>query len=400
MKSMTRLFAAIVLLCGVAGQASADDPQSGKPRTWSVNCHTGQSITHTLPHAAPGDTIMVSGTCRERVLITQPVILNGRGSAVLDGAGLPPGPATLPELDGVIIIEGATGVSIAGLTVRNGRSNGIVATRGAAVMLTDVTTESNTLMGISVSDNSIVEAIDSATRSNGVSGFDVFTSSSLILRGTFAASDNSSSGGEINGQSIVELRGAQVTIANNAAFGIIAGSQSQLAVFGFDVAMGSTLNVSGSGVAGIGLAGHSSATLFSDTVITVENNGVGILVAAGSSLDSPPFSASRILLHSNGVGMNVFAGSKVFLYAGLDVQDNGTGVRLRERSWLNTRAAADPGSGRTDEAADSDRLAPLRKVLHARVRHRTTYSRRAPVDRGSDSRRFAGIVSGATRAGS
>jgi hypothetical protein len=41
--------------------------------------------------------------------------------------------------------------------------------------------------------------------------------------------------------------------------------------------------------------------------------------------------------------MNVFAGSKVFLYAGLDVQDNGTGVRLRKRSRLNTRAAAEPG---------------------------------------------------------
>jgi hypothetical protein len=303
------------------------------------------------------------GTCRERVLVTQRVTLNGRGSAVLDGAGLPPGPATLPELDAVILVNGATGVTLSGLIVRNGRSNGIVVTRGAAVTLREVTTEDNALMGVSVSDNSIVEAIDSATRSNGVSGFDVFTSSSLILRGTFMASDNASNGIEINGQSIVELRGAQVTIANNAAFGIIAGSQSQLAVFGFDVAKGSTLNASGSGVAGIGVAGHSSVTLFSDTTVSVENSGVGILVAAGSSVDSPPFSVSRILLRSNGVGMNVFAGSKVFLYAGLEIHDNGVGVLVDEASLH-----LEPTSGLSASIADNNTTRPIQAGPKNRTR--------------------------------
>jgi len=339
---MTRILVIGVLLSGAVSRVSAD--ASDRPQVWSVNCHAGQSIARAVQRAAPGDTIVVTGTCRERVVITQSVNLQGHGTAVVDGSGAARTRATLSELDGVIVVDGATGVALTGLTVRNGRSNGIVATRGAAVMAKDVIAEGNTLMGISVSDNSILEAVDSVTRSNGVSGFDVFTSSSLILSGSFTTSDNGGSGGEINGQSIVELRGAQVTIANNPAFGIIAGSQSQLAIFGFEAARGSTLTVSGAGAAGIGLAGASSLTLFSDTVVTAEGNGVGILVAAGGEVDSPPFSTSRLLLRSNDVGMNVVAGAKVFAYAGLEIHHNGIGVLVDEASLHLEPASGLPAS--------------------------------------------------------
>ena len=88
-------------------------------------------------------------------------------------------------------------------------------------------------MGLSIEDNSTAEVIDSETRSNGVSGFDVFNSSSLILlKGSFTSSNNSATVADQR-QAIVELRGAQVTLTDNAVFGIIAGSRSQLAVFGF-----------------------------------------------------------------------------------------------------------------------------------------------------------------------
>jgi hypothetical protein len=108
--------------------------------------------------------------------------------------------------------------------------------------------------------------------------------------------------GRFNGQSIVELRGAQVTIANNPAFGIIAGSQSQLAIFGFEAARGSTLTVSGAGAAGIGLAGASSLTLFSDTVVTAEGNRRRHPGRCRRRGGQPAFSTSRLLLRSNDVG--------------------------------------------------------------------------------------------------
>jgi hypothetical protein len=189
--------------------------------------------------------------------------------------------------------------------------------------------------GIVIRDNSTAEVIDSSTQSNGISGFDVFTSSSLILRGTFTSSNHGARGGEINGQSIVELRGAQVTLTDNAVFGIIAGSRSHLAVFGFQAAAGSTLNVSGSGLAGIGIA-HSTLTIFSDTVVTATNNGVGLLVVGGQV--GSPTQRATFVLHDNGVGMSLSSGTSTFLRVGLNVHDNATGILVDDAS-LNLEAA-------------------------------------------------------------
>ena len=141
--------------------------------------------------------------------------------------------AVAAEFDGVVVVDGVTGVSLVGLTIQNGVANGVLASHGAAIVLKDVTTQNNHFTGIVVSDNSTVEAVDSVTKSNGDGGFDVFTSSSLILKGTFVTSSNGIVGGGANGQSMVELRGAQVTVTDNPIFGFIMGSRSQLAVFGF-----------------------------------------------------------------------------------------------------------------------------------------------------------------------
>jgi hypothetical protein len=162
------------------------------------------------------------------------------------------------------------------------------------------------------------------------------------LKGTFTTANNSVNGGEINGQSIVELRGAQVTVTDNPVFGIIAGSRSHLAVFGWQTAAGSTLNVSGSGFGGIGIA-NSTLTLFSNAVVTASDNGVGLLLAAGGIAGAPSGNATFIL-HNNGVGMNAFAGSSTYLVAGLNVHDNGTGVLADDSSLYFEAAAGLPAS--------------------------------------------------------
>jgi hypothetical protein len=76
----------------------------------------------------------------------------------------------LPELDGVVVIDGVTGVALLGLTFQNGVSNGIVAAHGAAVTLNDVTTQNNFFTGIVLRDNSTAEIIDSSSQSNDMSG--------------------------------------------------------------------------------------------------------------------------------------------------------------------------------------------------------------------------------------
>jgi hypothetical protein len=326
----TTLTILILFLVGGATRTWTAQPGADKSKPTLVKCSAGQSINQALKRSKPGETILVDGTCHERVVITQSVILDGAGSAVIDGGGIPPAPTASAEFDGLVVIDGVTNVSLVGLTIQNSSANGIFAAHGAAVVLRNVTTQNNAKTGFVVIDNSTAEAIDSTTKSN-LLGFDVVTSSSLILKGTFASAGNGTNGGDINGESIVELRGAQVTVKDNQQFGIIAGSRSHVAIFGWDAATGSTLTASGNAVAGLGFA-NSSLTTFSNSVITSTNNGAGLLLAPGGTVDSPPFAGATFVLHDNGVGMNMLPGSSVFMIGGLNVHDNGIGALVDEAS--------------------------------------------------------------------
>ena len=78
----------------------------------------------------------------------------------------------------------------------------------------------------------------------------MFTSSSAILKGTININKNKGNGAEVNGQSILEIRGAQVQLNDNGGIGLVAGS-GQVAIFGFSASQGSTLTANGNGDFGI-----------------------------------------------------------------------------------------------------------------------------------------------------
>ena len=334
----------LALTLGATRTVSAKQ-DADKPKPTTVDCNAGQSINKALSQAKPGGTILVAGTCHERVVITKPVTLDGGASATIDGAGVAQvvqAPAASPEFDGLVVIDGVSGVHLIGLTIQNAANNGIVAAHGAAIVLGNITTQNNALTGILVIDNSTAEAIDCVTRSNRL-GFDVVTNSSLVLKGAFASTNNATNGGDINGESIVELRGAQVTLNDNQQFGVIAGSSSHVAIFGWDAANGSTLTASGNLVAGLGFA-DSRLTTFSDTVITLTNNGIGLLLAPNGHVSSPPFSGATFVMHGNDVGMNLRMGATAFMIGKLDVHGNDIGVLADEASVFLQALPASQGS--------------------------------------------------------
>jgi hypothetical protein len=329
-------YAILILGLTLAATHTATAKQDAdKPKPATVDCNAGQSINKALSHAKPGDTILVAGTCHERVVITKPVTLDGGASATIDGTGVAQpvqSQTASPEFDGLVVINGITNVHLIGLTIQNSATNGIVAAHGAAVVMRNITTQNNALTGIVVIDNSTAEATDCVTRSNRL-GFDVVTNSSLILKGAFTSTNNATNGGDINGESIVELRGAQVTLNDNQQFGVIAGSSSHVAVFGWDAANGSTLTASGNLVAGLGVA-DSRLTTFSDTVITLTNNGIGLLLGPNGHVSSPPFAGATFVMHGNDVGINLRMGASAFIIGKLDVHGNDIGVLADEASLL------------------------------------------------------------------
>ena len=90
---------------------------SGGGATLTVDCNAGETLQSKVDEAGPGDTIMITGTCNEAVVVNKDdITLDGGGSAVIDGAGL-----DLWAVD----VTGRQKVTIEGLTVLNGHAIGI-----------------------------------------------------------------------------------------------------------------------------------------------------------------------------------------------------------------------------------------------------------------------------------
>ena len=293
----------------------ADSPM----RMRVVNCDRGEEIARALARAEPGDTIRVIGTCVERVSIkTDRITLDGQGAATLDGGG---GPAA--EFDGVVTIDGASGVTIQGFTVQNGPGEGILGTHGAAFSVRNTTVQDNGSTGVVVAEGSTAELTDCSILRNDA-GIDVFTQSSAVLKGSIRTNDNLLNGATVNGTSIIEIRGAQVEASRNGGEGLAAGSNSQLAVFGFAGSQGSTFTIDANGGGGI-LLGDSILNVFSESTIAITNSPLGILCGAGKIIS--PFGVGRFVIENNVVGLDFGLDGTALLVGGLTVRNNGTGVR-------------------------------------------------------------------------
>ena len=293
----------------------ADSPM----RMRVVNCDRGEEIARALARAEPGDTIRVTGTCVERVSIkTDQITLDGQGAATLDGGG---GPTS--EFDGVVTIDGASGVTIQGFTVQNGPGEGILGTHGAAFSVRNTTVQDNGSTGVVVAEGSTAELTDCSILRNDA-GIDVFTQSSAVLKGSIRTNDNLTNGATVNGTSIIEIRGAQVEASRNGGEGLAAGSNSQLAVFGFAGSQGSTFTIDANGGGGI-LLGDSILNVFSESTIAITNSPLGILCGAGKIIS--PFGVGTFVIENNGVGLDFGLDGTALLVGGLTVRNNGTGVR-------------------------------------------------------------------------
>ena len=319
--SLVRLTTAVALISGAAAMAfvAASPGGDAASNMRVVNCDRGQNIAEVLARAEPGDTIRVTGTCFERVSIkTDRITLDGQGAATLDGGGGPPA-----EFDGVVTIDGASGVTIQGFTVQNGPGEGILGTHGAAFSVHNTTVQDNGSTGVVVAEGSTAELTDCSILRNDA-GIDVFTQSSAVLKGSIRTNDNLTNGATVNGTSIIEIRGAQVEASRNGGEGLAAGSNSQLAVFGFAGSQGSTFTIDANGGGGI-LLGDSILNVFSESTIAITNSPLGILCGAGKIIS--PFGVARFVIENNVVGLDLFLDGTALLVGGLTVRNNGTGVR-------------------------------------------------------------------------
>jgi len=130
----------------------------------------------------------------------------------------------------------------------------------------------------------------------------------------------------INGQAMVEIRGATITANDNGGVGVLVGS-GQLAIFGFATSAGSTLNASGNGFAGI-LVSSSAMTVYPPAIVTASSNGVfGLFLNGSAFLTTVPGGGSAFVIENNGVGINAQQGAGFVFQGGqLTVTNNGVGL--------------------------------------------------------------------------
>ena len=280
-----------------------------------------------MSQAQPGDTIAITGTCNETVMVDKDgITLNGGGTAIIDGGG-----ADAP----VIAVYGHQNVVIRGLTVQNGW-RGVMADRGAAVWLEDVTARNNR-SGISIHGNS------SATFTGTIMSSDNDIDTGIEVRqSSIAAEDVTLVQANRNAVSGISLhRGAQMLLANaskvevtgNGGFtGILCYLDCSLSIVATR-GVATSLQVTNNDGAGIWISNDAQVVLEGVDLTATGNTGHGLFVGSTSAVetyggytyaDSVVPTGTAVFNNNGGNGVSLSRNSHaVFSDGGVTISNNG-----------------------------------------------------------------------------
>ena len=246
--------------------------------THTVDC-SSETIADAMSQAQPGDTIAITGTCNETVMVDKDgITLNGGGTAIIDGGG-----ADAP----VIAVYGQQNVVIRGLTVQKGQQ-GVLADRGAAVWLEDVTAQNNG-SGIAIRGNSSA-TFAGTIMSNGnnlFDGIEVRQSSIWAEDVVLQANGNASSGISLHrGARMIIVNASKVEVTGNVgSFGILCYLDSSLSVISAR-GVATNLRVTDNDGTGIWISNDAQLVLEGVDLTVTGNTDYGLFVGGASSVET------------------------------------------------------------------------------------------------------------------
>ncbi|ETW99800.1 MAG: hypothetical protein ETSY1_13630 [Candidatus Entotheonella factor] len=313
--------------------------------TISVDCNAGQTLSDALLAAVPGDTLLISGTCAERVTImTDRLTLDGQNSAIIDGGGAEPGNTS----EGVVTIQGTQGVVLTGLTVQNG-PDGVIGRQGAAFTVRDTIIQDNADDGLQVDENSTARVGDCTVQRSGDDGFNILRTSNITFFGTVVSQNNSDNGFTINTNS----NGFVFTSLAQTPDGVTLQASGN-ADDGFTVANGSNVSLSGTqlilennGDGGLVVDNVAHFAIASDSVLTVTNNGGTGIFVRDASHGNLFASLQTTIANNGGTGIFVEGTANVDFFSPATLQDNGfRNIGIFQNALLNattlTLSTTDP----------------------------------------------------------
>jgi parallel beta-helix repeat protein len=250
-----------------------------------LTCNGKSTIGNAVKKLKPGDTLSVTGTCSENLLITEDIfriVLDGQGKTTIQGQD-----KTIPTVE----VRGR-GITIKGFTVSGGR-DGIVVSRGGQAVVEGNTVQGTARFGVQVNQSSFAAIANNTIQKNQSTGINIGGSSYAII-GFLSGQDTTASPNTIqeNGQhgiSVSRSSNARIAgnrIRNNKLNGVTVSRASQADI--------SSSTIDGNGMSAIDVSQNSSVQLGADkgdgifqsaNTTTAENGQAGIKCAINSSAD-------------------------------------------------------------------------------------------------------------------
>jgi len=259
------------------------------PTTHTVDCNAGDKIQDRIAIAKPGDTILVSGTCRENVAIlseTLRITLDGQGKTVIQAP---------PKGDG-FFIRGRE-ITVKGFTITGGRDgihlSGVAA--GASANVVENTIRKTGRHGIHLDHSSVGRIAGNTIEDAHANGIDVAEGSvariGYLLR-PLGHGPNTVRGCGEHGVAVTRGSSARIvggTIERNKGSGVFVGRHSQADVIGCSISGNAGDGITTSHNSGVNLDNEDN--LFdlgsNRTEPGSKNAGFGLSGAVGGYADGP-----------------------------------------------------------------------------------------------------------------
>lgn len=253
--------------------------------TVKLACNEKNTIGNALKKLKPGDTLSVTGTCNEHLVIPEEivrVVLDGQGKATINGPD-----TSIPTVE----VYGR-GITIKGFTVTGGR-DGIRVLRGGQAVIDRNTIQGTARIGLQVNATSFAVIANNTIQNNRTNGISI-GGGSYALIGVMTGLDKTASPNTIqnngqNGISVQRSSNARITgntIRNNKQNGVLVSRASQVDI--------TSSTIDGNGMSGIDVSQNSAVQLGADkgtgifespNTTSTGNEQVGIRCTVNSSAD-------------------------------------------------------------------------------------------------------------------
>jgi len=257
--------------------------------TYTVNCDAGEKIQDKIAVAKPGDTILVSGTCSENVVLPSEAV-----RITLDGQGKTLNQA--PAKGDGFFIRGKD-ITVKGFTITGGRDG--IHLSGAAAGAS-ATIEGNVIRktgrhGIHMDHSGVSRIAGNTIEDVPALGIDVGESSvariGYLLRPLGRAANTIRNAGR-HGIAVTRGSSARIvgnTIEKNGASGVFVGRNSQADIFGNSISGNAEDGITATQNAGVNLGNEDRMFELgpNQTDAAMKNAGFGLSGSVGGYVHGP-----------------------------------------------------------------------------------------------------------------